>query len=146
MDETHPPGIDHLTFEMDFKEDIAAELEDFILLARLGIIDEALEVADHILWPHLHIFPVFAEVSGFLIQYELWDKLRDIQKELERRRITFDGPDEMAFATHLRILANQKHPSKTSTRTLDFLPNVLESKLHDIQYSCPTQVILAFDQ
>lgn len=54
---------------MDLKEDIAAELEDFVLLARLGITDKALEIVDHGLCRHLHVFAVTAETGGFMVQY-----------------------------------------------------------------------------
>ncbi|KAK5957200.1 hypothetical protein OHC33_001571 [Knufia fluminis] len=67
MDSNTEPIDDQYTHVMSMKEDVAAELEDFILLARLGIVDAALEIVDHVLWPHLNVFAVTAEVAGFLI-------------------------------------------------------------------------------
>lgn len=52
---------------LELEEDVAAELEDFALLVRLGIYDEAYQHLDTILWNHLDQYAVFAEVAQFLI-------------------------------------------------------------------------------
>ena len=76
MSETSPPAEDNLMFEanLDLEEDLVAELENFLLHVRLKVTVDALEIVDNVLWRHLHHFPVFAEVAGFLI--ELGDRSR----------------------------------------------------------------------
>ena len=51
---------------LELEEDVAAELEDFALLVRIGIYDEAYRHLDTILWDHLDHYAVFAEVAQFL--------------------------------------------------------------------------------
>lgn len=55
-------------FELQLHEDIGAEIEDIILLRRLGFPDEVLDIIDNVLWRHAALFPVFAEVSAFLCE------------------------------------------------------------------------------
>lgn len=51
----------------DWEEDVEAELYEFMLVSRLGADEEAHMLAKDVLWSHLTIFPVFAEVAYFSI-------------------------------------------------------------------------------
>jgi hypothetical protein len=60
--------IELLNTEFDIVEDIPAELEDFIFLARLGCFEEAREMFQQILRPHEGFFPVVAEFADMLLE------------------------------------------------------------------------------
>ena len=87
-----PASPEGTTLEVICKEDVAAELEDFVFLARLGVIDEALDLVDNILWRHIHIFPVMAEVAGYLLELNDRDRLRALVNKARKHGIAF--PDE----------------------------------------------------
>lgn len=59
-----PGQVIHLDAELE--EDIGAEIEDLILLRRLGYNRDAWEVITEVLLRHIRHFPVFAEVSAYL--------------------------------------------------------------------------------
>ncbi|KAK5070398.1 hypothetical protein LTR64_000069 [Lithohypha guttulata] len=80
--------------ELNLKEDIAAELEDFMLLTRLGIYDEASEFVNQVLWPHLSWFPVAAEGLGFFREQHDYNGLRRVLSELAMRDIKFQSTHE----------------------------------------------------
>jgi tetratricopeptide (TPR) repeat protein len=60
--------IELLDMEFDIVEDIPAELEDFIFLARLGLFEEAHELFEQVLKPHDRYFPVLAEFADMLLE------------------------------------------------------------------------------
>lgn len=82
--------------ELDLEEDIAAELEDFIFLARLGVVDDASALVRNVLWPHAHQFPVFAEISSFLAEHDL-DSLKILLQEFAARNTSFTDDEEKEF-------------------------------------------------
>lgn len=94
--------------ELPLEEDLVAELERFIYLGRLSIVEEALQILDEILWPHLRHFPVVAESAAFLIEHNMWSKLQTLLDDLHRRDIIFSIPDEMEFVMTLRIFLEHK--------------------------------------
>lgn len=88
---------DEVILEMDAYEDVAAELEDFIFLARLGLHEEALEAVDSILWRHLNLFAVLAEVGGFLVEQNHLEKLGDVLGEAKTQGVECQTYEEKAF-------------------------------------------------
>ena len=131
---------DGLTFEMNLKEDLAAELEEFILLSRLGIYDEAIAIADHILCRHLSVFPVMAEVSSYLIERQEFQRLKALVDMLNAQHVTFTGTSEAEFVEFLVFLAGAAAPARL--RATD-LPAEFTRLLWDpgmIDYNQPVQV------
>lgn len=63
---THDGGSIFLSQEIDVVEDIAGELEDFILLSRLGLFDDATNFFKKNLELYLDKFPVFIEYADML--------------------------------------------------------------------------------
>lgn len=88
---------DEIILDMDAYEDVAAELEDFIFLARLGLPEEALKAVDSILWRHLNLFAVLAEVGGFLVEQKHFQKLGDVLKEAKKRGVECQTHEEKDF-------------------------------------------------
>lgn len=64
-----------LDMEFDTEEDIAAELEDFILLSRLRLFDEADQSFERNLLPHLILFPVVAEYAEMLFASRRYERV-----------------------------------------------------------------------
>jgi len=83
--------------ELDLEEDIPAELEEFVLLARLGVKDEALRLAQDVLWRHIHQFPVFAEIAGFLIEHNIIRMLQTLREPSKRHSVTSQDPAIRGF-------------------------------------------------
>ncbi|KAK5094837.1 hypothetical protein LTS08_008455 [Lithohypha guttulata] len=112
--------------DLDLEEDVQAELEDFILLARLGVEDGALHLARTVLWRHVHHFPVFAEVADFLLELRADVYLHELFSAMKEKDIQFPHEEQQAF-THLvhelyaktpnpvvllRQLVYEAHPAK----------------------------------
>lgn len=70
--------IELLNTKFDIVEDIPAELEDFIFLARLGCFEEARELFEEILRPHEGFFPVVAEFADMLLEEGCYDELSQL--------------------------------------------------------------------
>lgn len=131
-----------IDMELDLKEDVAAELEDFILLSRLGVVEEALQMVEHVLWRHFRFFPVYAEVCIFLIQIDEKGLLRKIVKDLDIGAIslrTQDG-DEKLFIDVVRHFAHGTLTPMT-TAIIGFssvLDNNLDHDCLDLEYLLTT--------
>lgn len=84
MDNTSSSTPREIIFETElpFEEDIVAELENFILYGRLGLVDEALEILENVLWKHLKQFPVFAEAAAFLVEHDQYARLQELMKHV----------------------------------------------------------------
>lgn len=108
--EDNSDAQDNSTFEMKLKEDVAAELEEFILLSRLALHDEAMGIAGHILWRHLQIFPVMAEISGYLVEQQDLHRLRRLVQDLDRWHITFAATEDGGFVELLKTLSAASAP------------------------------------
>lgn len=93
--------------DLDLEEDVQVELEDFILLARLGVKDEALHLARTVLWRHVYHFPVFAEVAGFLLEHRLNEHLRELISEMNEEDIHFQLGEQQAFSLLIYELSSQ---------------------------------------
>lgn len=93
--------------DLDLEEDIQAEPEDFLLLARLGFEDEALHLARTVLWRHIHHFPVFAEVAGFLLEHKLNNHVQELMTEMNERDIHFQLEEQQAFSRLIHELSAQ---------------------------------------
>jgi hypothetical protein len=53
--------------EFEVEEDIEGELEDFVRLVRLGLVEQAREHFQQTLSPHAKLFPVLAEYAKLLV-------------------------------------------------------------------------------
>jgi hypothetical protein len=65
-------------FEFEIEEDIEGELEDFVKLARLGLVERARKYFHQILLPHVKLFPVFAEYAELLVSENAFQELLEI--------------------------------------------------------------------
>lgn len=83
--------------DLVLREDIGAELDEFLLLALLGIDDEAYVAAKAVLWRHLRWFPVMAEIAAFAIERNDMKLLRCLLDTLRTEKIEFEGRDESLF-------------------------------------------------
>lgn len=92
-----------LKFTMQVEEDIGAEIEDFIFCSRLGLEDEALQIAEQALWKHLKCFPVFAEVALFLVWNLDMKRLDDLAHKVRKDRIQFAEAEGEFMSTVLQI-------------------------------------------
>ncbi|KAK5081196.1 hypothetical protein LTR05_007990 [Lithohypha guttulata] len=109
---THGSGL-------NLKEDIAAELEDFMLLTRLGTYDEASEFVNQVLWPHFSWFPILAEVLYFFREQDDYNGLARVLSELAIRDIEFQSTHEQklircVFAIYSNV--NKRWEPSTSDR------------------------------
>lgn len=125
--------------ELDLEEDIPAELEEFILLARLGVEDEALRLAQDVLWRHTHHYPVFAEVAGFLAEHRLFGELRTLVNHLYDRKVEFRDREEQEFVQFLSSLMLQDHETHiTEANVID--SGFCNSTADESKPLSPTQV------
>ncbi|KAH7169513.1 hypothetical protein DER46DRAFT_462481, partial [Fusarium sp. MPI-SDFR-AT-0072] len=67
----------------DIVEDIPAELEDFIFLSRLGILEEAKGLFEQNLRPYISFFPVLAEYADMLLEEGLYADLSQLLTSLD---------------------------------------------------------------
>jgi len=125
---------------LELEEDIAAELEDFVLVARLGIIADAQRLVSDVLWRHLQFFPVVAEVAEFLLGCGLWKSLDELVRELDRRNILFDDDDEKETVRRLRFLATKEVGQKLSLREFGLRPINPFPDPSSINYNNPVKV------
>lgn len=109
MDISATTGDSELVYEgsLELEEDIPAELEDFVIVARLGMTEDAQRLVSDVLWRHLHFFPVVAEIAEFFLGSGLWGSLRNLVRELDRRRIFFGDYNETEMLRRLRILGTK---------------------------------------
>lgn len=89
--------LQQIVMELDLFEDIAAELEDFILLSKLGVTDEAFELVDAVLVRHIRFFPVFAEITGFLIDNNHGSRVAELFIDFQRQQnaASFTNEDDL---------------------------------------------------
>lgn len=94
--------------EICLEEDVAAELDDFLLLRLLGIDDEAKILAQNVLWTHLRHFSVFAEVVDYAIETNDTLLQTQILRTIRQEAIEFPAPHEATFLdTVVRILEHR---------------------------------------
>jgi hypothetical protein len=72
------PLDSRMQLEYAIEEDIPAELEDFVRLARLGQFMDAEELFQETLKDHVHLFPVAAEYADCLMEQGSYGKLSKI--------------------------------------------------------------------
>lgn len=121
------PSVDQaIVVELALREDIGAELDDFLLLSLLGIDDEARESAREILWRHLRHFPVFAEIADYLIQRNDVFLKTQLLQTITTENIHFADPREAKFlATIVELLESERllasrWREESSIMSLDF--------------------------
>jgi len=128
-----------LEMDLPLEEDVVAELEGFILLGRLGIVDEATHVLDNVLWKHLRQFPITAEAAAFLLEHELWSRLQDLVEELHRQSIGFEHHDEAEFIKILHIFSSIAREDCLLS-SFELKKKDLVGELHAAIYHSPPQV------
>lgn len=115
-----------LMLELGLEEDIEAELEEFIVLSRLEIIPEAMAMATDVLWRHIRLFPVLAELVGFFIEHQRSTEIALLQDELIKQHVSFAQQDESNFFDFVLNL------STTNPNLL--LPHLTRHKASSILY------------
>lgn len=106
--------------QLALEEDVAAELEHFVLLARLGLRDEADQLARDVLWWHSHNFPVFAELAGFYVEDHAFKTLQQLINHAKVLDFDFRQQDEQAFLLACTAICEE---SSASQRLLDAMTN-----------------------
>lgn len=114
------PEESPLVFDISLEEDIESELEDFVLLTRLGILDEAKELFHMVLKEHQHLFPVFAETAAFFVDSNEGDQLTILLQDLKSRGTKFDTPDKNELLSILCDFATAD-PRVIETNSNDYL-------------------------
>lgn len=130
-DTTNPtPNLDM----SDFEEDIEAELIEFMLTSRLGLIQEAQRLVELVLWPHLDIFPVFAEVAYFIILHPQPQRVYRLLKWITNAQ-PFDESRESNFVQYIKdiceyILDHSSHLTQHSQGSIvePELQEILQNK------------------
>ena len=102
-----------LEMDLDLEEDVAAELEEFVLLGRLGLKDEAWNLADTVLRRHLHFFPVFAEIAGLCCETNRQDRAANLICQLTAEDITFRDADERSFTRAVALFGMNRLTDST---------------------------------
>lgn len=135
--------------ELPLEEDIVAELEEFIFLGRLGVVDEALEILEMTLWPYLDHFPVAAEAAAFLVENGIWERLPKLLDALKWEAIISGSTtlerEELRLLGTLFTLGEKwrKHPFNRLTRTSTHVEHPFESmglSSTSINYGSPAEV------
>lgn len=94
--------------DLDLEEDIVAELENFVLHARLRIDDEAVEIIDNVLSRHLHQLPVLVEVSGFLVEQGDVKMIADLLQQLITDHSAYADQAKSLFVNNINKYAQGK--------------------------------------
>ncbi|KAJ9659609.1 hypothetical protein H2198_003022 [Neophaeococcomyces mojaviensis] len=148
-----------IVLNMRLYEDVAAELEELILYSRLGVVDDAAEILDTVLWRHLQFFPVVAEAALFLVHQRDYGRLLSLLGELQDRSIHFVHAEEVFFIEILKLIVpggthstttTQRHVIKTifppmsidsaAQARSDQLATTFDEVLEYIDYQKPIQV------
>lgn len=91
-----------LVFNLTLEEDIEAELEDFVLRARLGHVQEAEDFHNLILKKHENLFPVFGELVAFYMDIDKEQSLVQLVQRLESTKIVFNSPEKRELVYFLK--------------------------------------------
>ncbi|KAK5093368.1 hypothetical protein LTR70_004740 [Exophiala xenobiotica] len=125
---------------LELEEDIPAELEDFVLVSRLGMVADAQRLVSDVLWRHLRYFPVVAEIAEFFLGSGLWESLDDLVRELDRRRISFDDYNEKEVLRRLRTFGTKKVSQMFSLREFNLSSENPFPNPGSINYNNPVKV------
>lgn len=103
---TPPNQVIHM--DLPLREDIGAELDDFLTLDLLGINDEARDLAQTVLWRHMRHFPVFAEVADYAIDKN--DEILQAQllATVRGQTIEFRQAEEQSFLNTMTELLDRE--------------------------------------
>lgn len=134
MDQSPSDDIDNNLLKMDLTENVADELEDFILCARLGLRRQAREAINHILIHHVNIFAVFAEIGSFFLEDHDYDSLEALFNSLASKQIEYTAPSERLFTEALNQILCDAH-----TR-LDDRMTIFNIQSQNIDYEDPVLV------
>jgi hypothetical protein len=125
-------GLQNLEFrlELGIEEDIEGELEHFVRLARLGLVEQARETFEHSLLHHLKLFPVLAEYSEFLLAEGRYEELIKVLPTIDLRNDYSDGEWWLVELLHsLSGLHTARHVGDPSKAARDWY----------IQIKCPPE-------
>ncbi|KAJ5608960.1 hypothetical protein N7528_009527 [Penicillium herquei] len=90
-----------MTFDMEVQEDIPAELEAFVILARLELFQEAEDWFEKCLSRHRNMFPVLLEYADMLLQGGSYSKLVGILNDIDSSSLIALGETSMIDAMDL---------------------------------------------
>lgn len=114
-----------ICMELPLRENIGAELDDFLTLGLLGIHDEARDLAQTVLWRHLRYFPIFAEVADYAIDKSDEVLQRQLLASIRDQAIEFEDIDERALMETVTEILDPDKPlswswSDTKYHMLEF--------------------------
>lgn len=127
---TSDAGTVLFAMDMELEEDVDAYLEDFNLYCGLGSVREAQEIAEKVLWKHIDLFPVFAELAAFYINNHDRRAILELIAELVIRDVTFHDNNEREFLKMTALYAKEDLVS-SSTAALSSKKSPDEQKTHD---------------
>lgn len=115
MDERLSSMNNDIVFKVSLRleEDLETELEDFALLARLGITNEAYHILRKVLLQHLSNFAVVAEIVQFLLDQQDWAFLDVVLKDVHTRDLALNN-EQQALLQSLSSLSRAKTAPNTS--------------------------------
>ncbi|KAB5581213.1 hypothetical protein GE09DRAFT_950782, partial [Coniochaeta sp. 2T2.1] len=140
-----------LDIEMEAREDIPAELEAFVRLARLGRIENALDWYGKCLQRRERMFPVLAEYAEMLLQEGLHDKLVDLLDDTNANSVTAlhdtNSTEVSQLLKFMRILAIIRWKGmppgeklSTAMKCWDYLKEICVGKVDQRQQLSPVQI------
>ena len=110
IDSSSQPAEDVLSLSASLEEDIQSELEEFVLLARLGLTDEAHTFYEEVLHENVDLFPIFAEVAAFYLDIDEPKRIGQLVLDHEARVTTLHTPDQRSLIHVLRSLSSAINP------------------------------------
>lgn len=128
------PSKSIISIELPLREDVGAEVADFLTLGLLGIDKEATDLAQTILWRHLHHFPVFAEVADYAVDKDNESLQTELLRITREQAIQFTHPNEQSF---LKAVIEILDPKKQLSITWS---SMREQMARFNQWSSPTLV------
>lgn len=119
-----------ITAKLDLEEDVEAELEDFMLLSRLGVENEAYRLLTDVLWSHISFFPVFVEAAYFLFRTKNFKKLEQLTEDSVSTIGRTGSEEERDFFKFISGTSKQLHRLHRSSPYKEQIPlrELLERK------------------
>lgn len=106
MDESESSTSYDSDYEMRLtvREDVGAELDEFLCLKLLGCDEDALKVVEELLWRHLRFFPVFAEIAGSAIEENDMSLLQRLLEFIQQAEVCLESSEELQFLADVQLI------------------------------------------
>ncbi|ETN45459.1 uncharacterized protein HMPREF1541_09291 [Cyphellophora europaea CBS 101466] len=125
--EKRPSEFEDIVFniELDLEEDVVAELEQFVLFARLGLDDKCHTMFKETLEPYTWCFPVFAEYAEFLVRTMNREALRQLLKNPGTKAFAADELELLMVLEPLSRLSDDTDKNQQLVKRFDekYLPD-----------------------